>query len=167
MLVQLLLTTIVFQVLQQPIKGQDCLSTHNYLRALHGTPPLEYDEGLERFALKRAQYMASTDIFEHPKRLRYGENLYWRKGSVPTCQDAVMNWYNEISLYQYSWPRYSPKTGHFTQIVWRDTQKIGCAAAQSPRTERIYIACNYYPPGNVRGFFKQNVAYPSYGQSSK
>ncbi|XP_074593102.1 Golgi-associated plant pathogenesis-related protein 1-like [Brevipalpus obovatus] len=144
--------------------GQDCLTAHNYLRSLHGVGPLKYDETLERFAMKRAEYMAQTDIFAHPKKLKYGENLYWRSGNVPTCENAVLAWYNEISLYNYDFPRFSPKTGHFSQLVWRESKKIGCAAAESPKSGRIYIACNYYPPGNVRGRFEENVLYPDYVQ---
>lgn len=108
--------------------------------------------------------MAKTDIFAHPAKLKYGENLYWRSGRTPTCGDAVIAWYNEIALYNFDQPKFSPKTGHFTQLVWRESKKIGCAAAQSPRTKRVYIACNYFPPGNVRGRYKENVIYPDYEQ---
>lgn len=47
-------------------------------------------------------------------------------------------------------------------MVWRRTTHIGCASAQSPRTGRVYIACNYYPQGNIIGRFRQNVSYPRY-----
>lgn len=43
--------------------AQDCLTGHNRYRALHGVQPLLYDRTLEQYAMKRAQYMAKTDIF--------------------------------------------------------------------------------------------------------
>uniref|UniRef100_T1KLV2 SCP domain-containing protein n=2 Tax=Tetranychus urticae TaxID=32264 RepID=T1KLV2_TETUR len=153
------------QMLLQPIQGWtpvnmgNCLSTHNYLRRLHGSPPLHWDHNLYRFARKRAEHMAATDIFAHPRHLPYGENLYYVWGAVPSCKSAVDAWYNEIRHFNYRWPTFSPATGHFTQVVWRGTRRVGCAAAQSRRTRRIYIACNYWPAGNVQGHFRHNVPH--------
>jgi len=121
-----------------------------------------YDRTLEDFAIKRAQYMAATDIFAHPPRLQYGENLYWRSGRVPSCQNALDMWYNEVKWYNYAHGGFSPATGHFTQMVWKSSRYVGCASAKSKRTGRIYIACNYYPAGNVHGQFKANVPYNKY-----
>lgn len=78
-------------------------------------------------------------------------------------RDLALNmWYKEIGLYSYSNPRFSSKTGHFTQMVWKDTQRVGCASSKSKKTGRIYIVCNYYPPGNVIGKFNENVQLPDY-----
>ena len=49
----------------------------------------------------------------------FGQNLYWGPGTVGTTT-AVASWYNEIELYDYNKPKYSPQTGHFTQIVWKE-----------------------------------------------
>ena len=117
---------------------------------------------IENYAIERAEYLALTDIFSHPSNLKYGENLYWVKGKEPTCEDAVTAWYREILKYDFEKPRFSHDTGHFTQVVWRNTTQIGCAASQSPKTKKIYIVCNYYYPGNVLKHFKENVLYPSY-----
>ena len=70
--------------------------------------------------------------------------------------------YNEISLYSYKSPSFSTATGHFTQMIWKKSTHIGCAAAKSKKTGRVYIACNYWPRGNVLGKFKDNVPYPRY-----
>ncbi|KAI1282116.1 Golgi-associated plant pathogenesis-related protein 1 [Halotydeus destructor] len=137
--------------------AQECLSEHNKYRSLHGVPSLKYDSRLEKFAVKRAQYMAATDIFAHPSNLQYGENLYWRSGRVPSCASALDMWYREIKWYNFPKGKFSHKTGHFTQMVWKDTRYLGCASAKSKRTGRIYIACNYYPAGNVMGRFVDNV----------
>ncbi|RWS13671.1 hypothetical protein B4U79_05123, partial [Dinothrombium tinctorium] len=141
--------------------GRDCIGIHNEYRDRHGVPQLVYNSQLEKYAISRAEELAKTDHFAHPKNLPYGENLYYKKGRIPTCVDAVNAWYKEIKYYNYDSPRFSRKTGHFTQIVWKGTTDMGCASSQSPRTRRIYIVCNYYPPGNVRGQFKANVPYQS------
>lgn len=120
--------------------ADDCLSGHNYYRAMHGVAPLEYDRTLEEFAMKRVRYMAQTDIFAHPSRLPYGENLYWKSGRVPSCKNALEMWYREKKLYNYSTGKFSPSTGHFTQMIWASSQYVGCASAKSRRSGRIYIA---------------------------
>ena len=135
--------------------------------------------------MKRAKYMAQTDIFAHPSRLPYGENLYWKSGRVPSCKNALEMWYREKKSYNYASGSFSPATGHFTQMIWAGSQYLGCASAKSRNTGRIYIAvsersgardwlitlflavvllfllqCNYWPQGNVRTQFKENVPPP-------
>lgn len=84
--------------------------------------------------------MASTDIFAHPSNLKYGENLYWRSGRTPSCQNALDMWYNEIKWHNFAKPYFSAQTGHFTQMVWKSSRYLGCASAKSRRTGRVYIA---------------------------
>ena len=41
-------------------------------------------------------------------------------------------------------------TGHYTQIVWRDTLQVGCARGNCPNiTFGNTIVCNYGPGGNI------------------
>lgn len=89
--------------------------------------------------------MAKTDIFDHPPNLAYGENLYWASGFVPSCDNAVTSWYNENIYYDYDAGKFSPKTGHFTQVIWKGSSYVGCAAAKS-RGKRggVYIAVSLY-----------------------
>ena len=70
----------------------------------------------------------------------------------------VKSWYDEIEMYHYDRPKFSHETGHFTQVVWRSTTKLGCAMAKShgPRGG-VYLTCNYDPYGNLEGAFRENV----------
>lgn len=49
-------------------------------------------------------------------------------------------------------------TGHFTQIVWKSTEQLGCGLAITT-DNRVYGVCNYFPQGNVinQGYFEENV----------
>lgn len=43
------------------------------------------------------------------------------------------------------------KTGHYTQIVWADTTKIGCGKIRYTDSKgwiALYLVCNYGPTGN-------------------
>jgi hypothetical protein len=47
------------------------------------------------------------------------------------------------------------ETGHFTQVVWRQTTQLGCGVSTC-RGMDIWV-CEYDPPGNVQGHYRQNV----------
>jgi len=64
-------------------------------------------------------------------------------------------WYNEKDQYDFSNGQFSMTTGHFTQVVWVSTTKLGCGI--SFNGNRAYGCCSYNPPGNVQGQYKDNV----------
>ncbi|KAF4378489.1 hypothetical protein G4B88_027549 [Cannabis sativa] len=39
---------------------------------------------------------------------------------------------------------------HYTQVVWRDSTRLGCAKVHC-NVEGIIVICNYDPPGNYIG----------------
>ena len=64
-------------------------------------------------ALKYAQHLAETEIFEHSKRIgSIGENLSLRGyGHVADGKSPVDAWYDEIQYYNFSHPNFGPLTG--------------------------------------------------------
>ena len=88
--------------------------------------------------------------------LSAGENIFVYFSDDPV--DGVKWWYDEISLYNYGRPGFDFKTGHFTQVVWRNTTEVGCAVSRcaSGRWENTLV-CQYTPPGNYQGQFPENV----------
>ncbi|XP_008203512.1 uncharacterized protein LOC103315588 isoform X2 [Nasonia vitripennis] len=145
--------------------AEECLKHHNTLRALHNSPDLVIDIKLNDFAQDWALTLAGKDIFEHRKENNYGENLYVGYNSDPEWkldpQVPVQSWYDEISAYKFGEPR--PKNiaavGHFTQLVWKGSEKLGVGRAVS-KTGKVYVVCNYEPAGNVVGQFANNVTAP-------
>ena len=51
------------------------------------------------------------------------------------------------------------ETGHYTQVVGRDTKGLGCAVGKNILDGASYpvVVCNYYKPGNVENEFEANV----------
>ena len=74
---------------------------------------------------------------------------------------AVQGWYDEISMHQYGTESFSMSTGHFTQVVWKESIELGMAKATSINGQTIVVA-NYSPPGNYAGKFTRNVLPPQY-----
>ena len=80
-----------------------------------------------------------------------GENIFGSSGPA-TARAAVTSWADEVSLYEYATNTCSGTCGHYTQIVWRTTLKLGCALQTCPGLRFANaIVCNYGPAGNVAG----------------
>ncbi|XP_062930245.1 uncharacterized protein LOC134360095 [Mobula hypostoma] len=74
-----------------------------------------------------------------------------------TGKDPVDAWYEEIKDYDYNNPGFSSETGHFTQLLWKDTTEMAIAYSVSGQTA-IAVA-HYSPAGNItnEGYFEKNV----------
>jgi len=130
--------------------AQMMLDAHNADRARHCAPPLAWSAEVAA----TAQRWADRCVFTHDRDNRLGENLAW--GTRLSARDAVGLWYNEAGNYNFRAPGFSAATGHFTQLIWRDSRLLGCGRA-SCQGQSFYV-CRYGPPGNVEGRYQANVA---------
>jgi hypothetical protein len=53
------------------------------------------------------------------------------------------------------------QTGHFTQLVWKATNKMGAGIAYTSDRKQVYVVAQYTPPGNYEGQYQENVLPPS------
>ena len=75
-----------------------------------------------------------------------GENLYYGISVDGSSEAAIANtdiasrlWYeSEEGYYTYD-GQFSALTGHFTQMVWKDTCMLGCGHSEN------YVVCRYSP----------------------
>jgi len=136
----------------QSNNAKDALTKHNQIRLGLSIPPLVWDESLVKSAQSHANYLASRGKFEHASS-GYGENLYGASYQA-SYLDAITSWSAEKQNYNYATNRCQGICGHYTQIVWRNSQRLGCAKA-TYRTGRfqggVVIVCRYDPIGNYRG----------------
>ena len=80
-----------------------------------------------------------------------GENIYGSSGRAVTPAAAVTAWMSEASSYDYNSGDIGD-AGHYTQIVWRTTARIGCAIVDCPAlTYHNTVICDYAPGGNIVG----------------
>lgn len=141
------------------------LAQHNAHRAKHGAPPFSaLDPAISAVAQAWAEKQAANGSHNHSNNPKYGENLWAEKGG--TLDPAVDSWYAEVAHYHSygAEPDMSQigQWGHFTALVWKGTAKFGCGCADYKKGADMdkIIFCNYEPPGNVRGHFKENVFPP-------
>ncbi|GEM_PF-1541102 len=135
------------------------LEAHNRERAQAqprpspGLAPLEWSEPLARHAQRWAERCA----FEHSGG-EFGENLAARTDMAPP-ETVVQDWASEAASYNPRADRCAPGEvcGHYTQVVWRGSERLGCAVAacdhDSPfgSGEWFLWVCSYDPPGNIEG----------------
>jgi pathogenesis-related protein 1 len=77
-----------------------------------------------------------------------GENIYASSGKAATPTDAVNAWMGEASKYDYDTNNIMA-AGHYTQVVWRTSVRIGCAIVTCPNYQYPNtILCDYAPAGN-------------------
>lgn len=145
----LLLTAGLLAAEGLPIDTGEMLAAHNAVRRKVGVPPLVWSERLAVFAQQWADTLAARRQFFHRRNSPYGENLFEIRGARAAPAEVVEDWASESRDYQYGSNTCRGVCGHYTQIVWRDTRRVGCAAARGGRTE-VWV-CNYDPPGNWGG----------------
>jgi hypothetical protein len=80
-----------------------------------------------------------------------GENIYGSSGNSVTPEQAITLWMSEAPDYDYAANNIGD-AGHYTQIVWRSSVRIGCAIVDCPAfTYHNTILCDYAPGGNITG----------------
>ncbi|KAF9384565.1 hypothetical protein CPB97_005561 [Podila verticillata] len=132
---------------------QSILDTHNKFRALHGAGPLTWNDKAAKFGNNWIQACK----FQHSGG-PFGENL---AAGYKDFKTSITAWYNEEKQYNYNNPGFSGATGHFTQVVWKDTKSVGCAKKFCPGNNWTIYICNYQAAGNIVGnngaYFRKNV----------
>jgi pathogenesis-related protein 1 len=145
-------------------------AAHNQVRAMVVTsvplPALVWEPALAATAAawvaQCRDTQAPTGLIDHnPNRsvghpYYVGENIYATSAlpSSTTAQQAVNMWAAERVNYNYATNTCAAGAvcGHYTQIVWRSTVKVGCAIGDCPNLRyRTSIVCNYGPGGNYSG----------------
>jgi len=105
---------------------------------------------------QQAQAYAERCSFEHSGTKGLGENIYASSNAV-TPAKVVESWVSEKQNYTYATNSCTKVCGHYTQVVWRDSTKLGCGHASCKTNSPFgsgnweFWVCNYQPPGNYVG----------------
>lgn len=113
---------------------------------------------MSAFSQRWANTIAARNSMAHSRGSGYGENIYGSKGLAVYGRTAADAWYKEVRNYRYGYG-FSMNTGHFTQLVWKGSTRMGIGRATSS-SGWTYVVANYYPPGNMKGAFTANVRPP-------
>ena len=136
--------------------AQRLLIAHNLERDRVGVPRLRWSAKLAGDAQAWADNLARNKRFEHSQnRGDAGENLWMGSAERFTAEQMIGGFVQEVRHFRPGqFPDVSTTgrwadVGHYTQLVWRDTQQVGCAVARGPAND--VLVCRYWPAGNVIG----------------
>ncbi|XP_057980398.1 pathogenesis-related protein 1C [Malania oleifera] len=128
--------------------SREFLDAHNKVRAHAGEPLFTWDNHLARYARRYASLRSQDCQMVHSSG-PYGENIFWGATNHWTPTDAVRAWTHEHRFYDRTANTCESGRvcGHYTQIVWRDSTRLGCAYARC-LNGGVFVVCTYDPPGN-------------------
>lgn len=137
---------------------KEALESHNIERKVFGSAPLQWSAKLEAEALTWAEVLANEGQMRHAsndERKGAGENLWMGPTGVFSVPVIVGTFIDEKRNFV---PGLFPKisstgqwrdVGHYSQVVWPETQELGCAVARNDKDE--FWVCRYWPSGNRYG----------------
>lgn len=147
----------------EPAGLEGITAAHNAVRASVGVGSLEWDADLAAIAQAWAEGCVDLEppmgLLDHnaDRSENYsgyvGENIYGSSGA-PSPQGAVDLWVSEAADYDYASDTCATDKvcGHYTQVVWATTQRLGCGLAHCANLQYgESIVCNYSPGGNTGG----------------
>lgn len=145
----------------QALSFQDrLLQSHNRERAAIGVPPLAWDDGLAADAAVWADRLTRVGRLVHSPDNPYdpdpqGENLWAGTKGYYGPEQMVGLWRDEkVNFRPGVFPTNSrtgqlEDVGHYTQLVWRSSRRVGCAVAHGRSDD--FLVCRYSEGGNVIG----------------
>ena len=133
---------------------------HNEVRSGVGVAALVWDPALAQVAQAWAEACVDNDapsgLIDHNSGRSdtypgyVGENIYGSSGTADPIQ-AVTAWADEVADYDYATNSCTAGRvcGHYTQVVWRTSTKLGCGVATCAGLRfGSSVVCNYSPGGN-------------------
>lgn len=130
---------------------EDYVNAHNAARKEVGVGPMKWDPTVAKFAESYANKRKADCALEHSHTDKYGENIALGPGEFSGL-DAVKLWVDEKADYDYksNGCKFSKMCGHYTQVVWKKSTRLGCARVKCVNGWS-FVTCNYDPPGNYIG----------------
>ncbi|PIB37337.1 hypothetical protein BFP72_01395 [Reichenbachiella sp. 5M10] len=129
---------------------QEVVDSHNRYRKAVGVANLVWSDEVAASAQEWANHLGDNCSFSHSNS-SYGENIWKGTAGAFAPTDVVDSWGSEET--DYSAMDHTCATGavcgHYTQIVWKNTTKVGCGTTTCDGQE-IWV-CQYDPAGNVTG----------------
>jgi hypothetical protein len=130
-----------------------------------------WDRGLAAAADAYAAELARTGRWGHSAQNRrpgQGENLWMGTRGAFHVDGMMGDWTSEKRMFRAGqFPHVSRSgswadVGHYTQIIWPRTTRVGCALRSSRSWD--YLVCRYSSPGNMMG---ERVGAPRYAYRTR
>ncbi|XGW16686.1 hypothetical protein V3C99_001830 [Haemonchus contortus] len=114
---------------------------------------------------------AKECIFEHDsyaQRDNWGQNLWMTSetnfNKTESAINSVHDWFAELQMNGVpddnilTMEVFNRDVGHYTQVAWQSSDKIGCAVQWCP--SMTLVGCEYNPAGNMLGQLIYDIGDP-------
>ncbi|XP_049638837.1 GLIPR1-like protein 1 [Suncus etruscus] len=144
----------------------ECVQSHNEFRSRVDPPAADMKQMSWSASLaKVAKNWANQCRFEHNGCLStpyacdsnyqfLGENIWMGTANIFSPKSAIEAWYNETEHFTFDNLQCTEVCGHYTQVVWAASNRVGCAVSTCSSTNslnNLIFVCNYGPAGNFQG----------------
>ena len=137
---------------------EKALKKINEYRKLHKVAPLILDDYLTKRAFilsKKSFKNFISDDFLYKDGDDLGGNFEVSEEELD-ADKLIEKWYNENKNYNFIEP-IELKCNNFTQMIWKNSNKIGIGYYFSQENKKYYYVALFYPAGNIPGEYKSNV----------
>ena len=132
---------------------------HNKLRQEHKSPKIKENEELNDMASAYVESLINNkNVNNHLNQYNgqiVGEIIIISKSSK--LEDILKKISDEKKDYDFKSKKFSIKSSHFTQVIWKGTSDIGFGFYTDKDSKIHYIVLLYYPAGNILGDFSENI----------
>ena len=142
---------------------EEVLLAHNELRIRHNSPPLILNPILIKLAQNHSEALSKEEKLINSnnklKNQKIGENLFMSKNSC-SGEEVTSYWYRGIKKYNFNNLQNNNENdieiNNFTQMIWKSTKEVGFGYSFDKKGN-FYVVANYYPCGNIKGEYINNV----------
>ncbi|KFO91567.1 Glioma pathogenesis-related protein 1, partial [Buceros rhinoceros silvestris] len=146
---------------------EDCVRGHNAFRSKVNPPAsnmfrMSWDAALAKTAkawAKKCKFKHNIYLKMqgkvHPTFTPVGENIWTGTATIFSVDAALKDWFYEFRSYDFNTNRCTGMCGHYTQVVWAESYKVGCAVHFCDTVEHFpglfkaaHFVCDYGPAGN-------------------
>ncbi|XP_030404564.1 glioma pathogenesis-related protein 1-like [Gopherus evgoodei] len=100
---------------------------------------------------KHSPYLTEK-YMSHPHYGHVGENIWTGHYGLFGVTEAIKLWTDEVQHYNLQTNKCTKTCGHYTQVVWDNSHKVGCAVVfcriAAGIRDAAHFVCNYVPSGN-------------------
>lgn len=139
----------------------EILEIINTYRKRHNVDPLNLNNDINLLSQKHSDKIARENYIE----LSYNKYNNTELGEIIFCfkennsPENIISSFYEKECHKYNFKNKNPKPSNFTQIIWKNSKYVGIGCSKT-RENIIYTVINFYPPGNIKNEFLENVLPP-------
>ncbi|XP_016169093.1 pathogenesis-related leaf protein 6-like [Arachis ipaensis] len=131
------------------------LKYHNAIREHVGSPALKWDREIEKHARNFVNAHSVDCLAKKPSiSSGIGWNIARSWGNYTFVGgEALVQWALQHENYDHVTNSCVGGECHaFTQLVWKQSTRLGCARVTCHNHSGTLVRCNYEPPGNIPGY---------------